>query len=73
MRKVGVHVITGDEAVEIMGYKTLGSAIKDGIVEAESKSGYELRQERYRESNENKKARDLDRRQKRKNKRSQAY
>lgn len=39
----------------------------------EAKSGYELRQERYRESNENKKSRDLDRRQKRKNKRSQAY
>lgn len=37
------------------------------------KSGYELRQERYRESKANKKARDLDRRQKRKNKRSQAY
>lgn len=56
-----------------MTAKALGSAIRHGLVEAESKSGYELRQERYRESNENKKARDLDRRQKRKNKRSQAY
>ena len=45
----------------------------DFVVVDEVKSGYELRQERYRESNENKKARDLDRRQKRKNKRSQAY
>lgn len=36
-------------------------------------SGYEQRQARYRESDKNKKARDMDRRQKRKNKRSQAY
>ena len=40
---------------------------------ATEKSGYELRQERYRESNANKKARDLDRRNKRKDKRRQAY
>ena len=51
----------------------LGSAIRFGEVEPESKSGYDLRQERYRESNARKKARDIDRRQKRKNKRSQAY
>ena len=43
------------------------------FVDEAPKSGYEVRQERYRESNKNKKARDLDRRQKRKNKRSQAY
>ena len=43
------------------------------FVDEAQKSGYELRQERYRESNKNKKARDLDRRQKRKNKRNQAY
>lgn len=36
-------------------------------------SGYEQRQERYRESNANKKAMDLSRRQARKNKRAQAY
>lgn len=36
-------------------------------------SGYEERQARYRESNANKKAMDLSRRQARKNKRAQAY
>ena len=51
-----------------------GTVMLQSAIEVEAqKSGYELRQERYRESNENKKARDLDRRQKRKNKRSQAY
>ena len=50
--------------------------VVDLIVEQEREAKYLVRQERkerYRESNENKRARDLDRRQKRKNKRSQAY
>lgn len=50
---VGVHIITGEEAVEL--------------------SGYEQRQQRYRESNEHKKARDLDRRTKRQDKRRFAF
>lgn len=41
--------------------------------EAVEISGYEQRQMRYRESNEHKKARDLDRRSKRQAKRKQAY
>ena len=51
----------------ILGVSTIA------FVDEAPKSGYEVRQERYRESNKNKKARDLDRRQKRKNKRIQAY
>ena len=43
------------------------------FVDEAPKSGYTLRQERYWESNKNKKSRDIDRRQKRKNKRRQAY
>lgn len=53
--------------------KYLGSNIKHGIVESETKSGYELRQERYHESNERKKQRDLERRSKRQDKRRQSY
>ena len=56
----------------IMASIILGDSTVAFVDEAQ-KSGYELRQERYREYNKNKKARDLDRRQKRKNKRSQAY
>ncbi len=56
----------------IMAGRILGASATVAFVD-DVKSGYELRQERYRESNVNKKARDLDRRQKRKNKRSQAY
>lgn len=56
-----------------MAGRILGASVTVAFVDEAQKSGYELRQERYRESNENKKARDLDRRQKRKNKRSQAY
>ena len=43
------------------------------FVDEAPKSGYALRQERYREYNKNKKSRDIDRRQKRENKRIQAY
>lgn len=57
----------------IMAGRILGASAAVAFVDEAQKSGYELRQERYRESNVNKKARDLDRRQKRKNKRSQAY
>lgn len=57
----------------IMVGHILGASAAVAFVDEDQKSGYELRQERYRESNVNKKARDLDRRQKRKNKRSQAY
>ena len=56
----------------IMTSLILGDSIVAFVDEA-PKSGYELRQERYRESNKNKKSRDIDRRQKRKNKRNQAY
>lgn len=59
-------------AGRILGASSGASATVAFVDEAQ-KSGYELRQERYRESNVNKKARDLDQGQKRKNKRSQAY
>lgn len=53
-------------------YLSTGVHIITGV-EAVELSGYEQRQQRYRESNEHKKARDLDRRTKRQDKRRLAY